>query len=115
MTIVALETSSRPPSIAVQSGGTTLAFSLEAGRRHASDLLGALESLLSELGQSPASIQAVIVGTGPGSYTGLRVGICGEACHREQEGEAAEESNPHWSSPGWVGETSDTMLPSRSI
>jgi len=75
MTIVALETSSRPPSIAVQSGGTTLALSLEAGRRHASDLLGALESLLNELGQSPASIQAVIVGTGPGSYTGLRVGI----------------------------------------
>ena len=46
MTIVALETSSRPPSIAVRSAGTTLALTLEGGRRHASDLLGALESLL---------------------------------------------------------------------
>ncbi len=75
VTRVALETSSRPPSIAVQTGERTLALSLEAGRRHASDLLGALGTMLNELGQTPADIRAVIVGTGPGSYTGLRVGI----------------------------------------
>jgi tRNA threonylcarbamoyladenosine biosynthesis protein TsaB len=75
MTIVALETSSRPPSIAVRCAERTLALTLEEGRRHASDLLGALESLLAELGVSASSLQVVIVGTGPGSYTGLRVGI----------------------------------------
>ena len=75
MTIVALETSSRPPSIAVRSAERTLALTLEEGRRHASDLLGALESLLSTLGEDASTIQTVIVGTGPGSYTGLRVGI----------------------------------------
>ncbi|HIF39976.1 MAG TPA: tRNA (adenosine(37)-N6)-threonylcarbamoyltransferase complex dimerization subunit type 1 TsaB [Planctomycetes bacterium] len=75
MTIVALETSSRPPSIAVRSAERTLALTLEEGRRHASDLLGTLESLLAELDESASSIKVVIVGTGPGSYTGLRVGI----------------------------------------
>ena len=75
MTVVALETSSRPPSIAVRNAERALALTLEEGRRHASDLLGALESLLRELGESPDSIKTVIVGTGPGSYTGLRVGI----------------------------------------
>jgi tRNA threonylcarbamoyladenosine biosynthesis protein TsaB len=72
---VALETSTRAPSIAVRSGEQVARAQLDAGRSHAADLLPALERLLRSLGESPSSIGAVVAGTGPGSYTGLRVGI----------------------------------------
>lgn len=75
MTVVALETSVRPPSIAVHADGETTAVRLAAERRHASDLLPQLEELLSRRGARARDVRAVFVGTGPGSYTGLRVGI----------------------------------------
>ncbi len=46
-----------------------------AGRQHASLLLPALKELLAANGLSPVDLTAVGVGTGPGSYTGLRVGL----------------------------------------
>jgi phosphoglucosamine mutase len=69
---VALETSTRAPSLAVRLGEVTLEAELASARAHASDLLPTLERLLGELGASPRDIAAVVVGTGPGSYTGLR-------------------------------------------
>lgn len=75
MTRVALETSARAASLAVRHGSRTRVARLESGRAHASDLFPALERLLAELGAAPRGIEAVFVGTGPGSYTGLRVGI----------------------------------------
>jgi tRNA threonylcarbamoyladenosine biosynthesis protein TsaB len=44
-------------------------------RRHARDLAPALRTLLAEQGWSIRTLHGVIVGRGPGSYTGLRVGI----------------------------------------
>ncbi len=72
---VALETSSRSPTVAVRAGERVLEVRLESGRAHASDLVPALDRMLRELDGSPAAITSVLVGTGPGSYTGLRVGI----------------------------------------
>ena len=74
-TIVALETSARRASVAAQNGERALFAELASERAHASDLLPALDRLLRELHAPPAEIRAVLVGTGPGSYTGLRVGI----------------------------------------
>lgn len=73
--LVALETSTRTPSVAVRSGARVASVVLSAERAHASDLLPALDRLLHDLGAQAGSIAAVLVGTGPGSYTGLRVGI----------------------------------------
>jgi tRNA threonylcarbamoyladenosine biosynthesis protein TsaB len=73
--LVALETSSRPASVAARRGERVVEVALEAGRAHASDLLPALDRILRELEAEPADIVSVLVGTGPGSYTGLRVGI----------------------------------------
>ncbi len=73
--VVALETSTRPASIAAQGpGGQRAALTLEEDRRHASDLLGALGGLVERVGATPSDLGLVIAGTGPGSYTGLRVG-----------------------------------------
>lgn len=75
MLAVAIETSARPASVAVELDGRRLACRLEADRAHASDLLPALDRLVREIGASPRDVADVIVGVGPGSYTGLRVGI----------------------------------------
>ncbi len=75
MLIIAIETSARPPSVAIRTAGVTRQITLDQDCRNASDLLPELHSLLIELDIAPSRIQQVIVGTGPGSYTGLRVGI----------------------------------------
>jgi len=46
----------------------------EAGYRHGEALLPSIERLLAPVG-GRAAIGAIVVGTGPGAFTGLRVGI----------------------------------------
>lgn len=73
---VALETSTRRPSVAVQVRGQgARGRELEAERAHAGDLLSVLAELLRELDLAARDIEALVVGIGPGSYTGLRVGL----------------------------------------
>ena len=46
-----------------------------AGYRHGETLLPTIAALLERLELTPASVAAIVVGTGPGAFTGLRVGI----------------------------------------
>jgi tRNA threonylcarbamoyl adenosine modification protein YeaZ len=46
-----------------------------AGFRHGETLLPALDRLLAERGISRSQVGGIVVGTGPGAFTGLRVGI----------------------------------------
>jgi tRNA threonylcarbamoyladenosine biosynthesis protein TsaB len=55
--------------------GILAARQLDEARRHARDLAPQVGSLLAERGWQPQDITAVIVSLGPGSYTGLRVGV----------------------------------------
>ena len=72
--VLALETSCRAASVALGHGGETRSKTLDPTCSHASDLLPALDSLLAAAGLQPGELTRIIVGTGPGSYTGLRVG-----------------------------------------
>jgi tRNA threonylcarbamoyladenosine biosynthesis protein TsaB len=72
---IAIETSTRVGSVAVGLRGERRRADLGEARAHASDLMPAIDRLVRDLGATPADIAAVLVGTGPGSYTGLRVGI----------------------------------------
>jgi tRNA threonylcarbamoyladenosine biosynthesis protein TsaB len=72
---VAIETSTARPSVAARRGTALEERVLSGERPHASDLLPELQRALEALGARPQDIAAVIVGTGPGSYTGLRVGV----------------------------------------
>jgi tRNA threonylcarbamoyl adenosine modification protein YeaZ len=72
---LALEGSTRRASVAVSYAGRTLAADLDGERAHQSDLLPAIAALTAEAGAGPRELAAVVVGTGPGSYTGLRVAI----------------------------------------
>lgn len=56
-------------------GAVRSAADWPAGYRHGETLLPAVERLLDGGGRARDEIGAVIVGTGPGTFTGLRVGI----------------------------------------
>jgi tRNA threonylcarbamoyladenosine biosynthesis protein TsaB len=71
-----LETSNQPGVVAVGEGPTLLGVRrLDEARRHARDLAPAAAELLAGAGWQPREVAAVIVSRGPGSYTGLRVGM----------------------------------------
>ncbi|HSK51829.1 MAG TPA: tRNA (adenosine(37)-N6)-threonylcarbamoyltransferase complex dimerization subunit type 1 TsaB, partial [Clostridia bacterium] len=75
-TLLALDTATS--RVVVARGGLdgALADRTEwaAGYRHGETLLPAIERILGAVG-SRASVGAIVVGTGPGAFTGLRVGI----------------------------------------
>jgi tRNA threonylcarbamoyladenosine biosynthesis protein TsaB len=74
--ILLLETSGRIGQVAVALGdGLRGLQRLDGARRHARDLAPTVRELLRAQGWDPASITATVVSRGPGSYTGLRVGI----------------------------------------
>jgi tRNA threonylcarbamoyladenosine biosynthesis protein TsaB len=71
-----LETSGRGGSIALGRGGAIVrTVSLDASRRHARDLTATVDALLKAQSLRPVELAGVMVSLGPGSYTGLRVGL----------------------------------------
>ena len=71
---VAIETSTRVGSVAVGRGGELLAgVELGAQTRHAARALPALDEALRSAGVARSEVDAVVVGAGPGSFTGVRV------------------------------------------
>lgn len=48
---------------------------IDQGLRHGEDLAPAIERLLSGAGIAPADLGLVVAGTGPGSFTGIRIGL----------------------------------------
>lgn len=56
-------------------GSAIRARSWPAGHRHGEKLLAGIEELMSDAGLRRAALAGVVVGTGPGAFTGLRVGL----------------------------------------
>lgn len=74
--VLAFETSSRRGSVAAVEDGRVIASrSHEAVDQHAERLPGLLEGVLAEAGWSRGAIDRVAAGRGPGSFTGLRIGL----------------------------------------
>ncbi len=75
--ILLIDTATTRAVIALGEGGGAL---LEergwtAGYRHGEELLERIDALLRDAGVALADLGAIAVGTGPGAFTGLRVGI----------------------------------------
>ena len=74
--ILVLETSSRRGSTALATpDGVVASSELSGHMRHAGELLPAIDHLLIEQDWKPDSLTDVFVSVGPGSFTGLRVGV----------------------------------------
>jgi tRNA threonylcarbamoyladenosine biosynthesis protein TsaB len=73
---LAIETSGRNGSVALVAGSTILAQEFFShGLKHAAGLLPLIDRLVKNQGWSPASLAHLYVSHGPGSFTGLRIGI----------------------------------------
>jgi tRNA threonylcarbamoyladenosine biosynthesis protein TsaB len=74
--ILAIETSGERPGLALIESGKVLAERiLDPSRQAAGALLPTLEVLLSGVGRALAEIDRIALSCGPGSFTGLRVGL----------------------------------------
>ena len=76
MKILAIDSSSTPASIAVTNGETPIGeFTININRTHSEKLLPIADALLDAINLSVSDIDAFAVSIGPGSFTGLRIGM----------------------------------------
>ncbi|MBD3779153.1 MAG: tRNA (adenosine(37)-N6)-threonylcarbamoyltransferase complex dimerization subunit type 1 TsaB [Micrococcales bacterium] len=76
MPVLALDTSAAASAAVVDDAGRTLATrSSGETRRHAEALTPLLDAVLAEAGVARTELTAVVAGTGPAPFTGLRVGL----------------------------------------
>ncbi|WP_043264867.1 tRNA (adenosine(37)-N6)-threonylcarbamoyltransferase complex dimerization subunit type 1 TsaB [Streptomyces sp. CT34] len=76
MLLLALDTATPAVTVALHDGSRVLAAAAEVdARRHGELLLPAVDRVLAEAGLKLDAVSDIVVGVGPGPYTGLRVGL----------------------------------------
>ena len=76
MLTLAFETSAKAASVALTENGKLLGESYQnTGLTHSQTLMVMAEDLLKQCGKTVADITAVSVAEGPGSFTGVRIGV----------------------------------------
>ena len=74
--ILSIETGTDICSVALANDGELMALrESDEGRDHAKKVAVFVDELLKETGVQPSDLDAIAVGKGPGSYTGLRIGV----------------------------------------
>ncbi len=76
MNLLVLDTSTERAALGLSTrAGKVYTSASEAGRRHGRDLIPCVAAILAEAGLNVGQVDVLGVGLGPGSYTGLRVGV----------------------------------------
>ena len=76
MLILAFETSAKAASVALTENGKLLGESYQnTGLTHSQTLMVMAEDVLKQCGKLAADVEAVAVAEGPGSFTGVRIGV----------------------------------------
>lgn len=76
MRILAFETSAKAASVALLEDDRLLGESYQnTGLTHSQTLMSMAEDLIKTCGYTPQDIEAVAVAAGPGSFTGVRIGV----------------------------------------
>ncbi|MBP1930042.1 tRNA (adenosine(37)-N6)-threonylcarbamoyltransferase complex dimerization subunit type 1 TsaB [Ammoniphilus resinae] len=76
MRVLGIDTSNLVMSIAVVENNRLLGeYTTNLKKNHSIRLMPAISLLLEELGMGPEELQGVAVAGGPGSYTGIRIGL----------------------------------------
>ena len=78
MHILALDTSTEYLSLALQLDGTTLCYDSLVRQNHSQQILPQIRALLNEANIELTDLDGIAFGTGPGSFTGVRI-ACGVA------------------------------------
>ena len=74
--ILAIDTSAKPVSCALAEDGRVLAsFYANTGLTHSQTLMPMIENVLDVTGYTVADLTALAVNAGPGSFTGVRIGV----------------------------------------
>lgn len=79
--LLALDTSSPTVSVALHSGADDGAAAVLAqatsaqSMKHGEQVAPLIEQVLQQVGATPGDVAAIVVGAGPGPFTGLRVGL----------------------------------------
>ena len=76
-TLLILDTSTRTPVVALARPDATIIAGRhwQSHHRHGEELLQRINELLAEAAVGRGDLTGVVVGTGPGSFTGLRIGL----------------------------------------
>ena len=76
MLILAFETSAKAASVALTENGKLLGEAYQnTGLTHSQTLMVMAEDTLKQCGKTAADVEAVAVAAGPGSFTGVRIGV----------------------------------------
>jgi tRNA threonylcarbamoyladenosine biosynthesis protein TsaB len=76
MRVLAVETSTLAGGVALVDGDRLVAeYLLDVSVTHSERLIAAIDSVMTGAGWTPKDLQGLAVAAGPGSFTGLRVGI----------------------------------------
>ena len=76
MLLLAFETSAKAASVALHDGSSLLGESYQnTGLTHSQTLMVMAQELLSQCGHTPQDVTDVAVAAGPGSFTGVRIGV----------------------------------------
>lgn len=75
MKILAIDTSSRACVLGVRASGQTWTDETVLDRSHSQEVLPRIEALLDRSGVDKSELDLLVYGQGPGSFTGLRIGV----------------------------------------
>ena len=73
--LLAIDTSTTRAGIALYDGDVLAEVVWQAGRDHGRHLMPVIDETMRRIGRQPADLTAVAAARGPGSFTGLRVGL----------------------------------------
>jgi tRNA threonylcarbamoyladenosine biosynthesis protein TsaB len=75
--LLAIDTSTKQPGIALYDGarGLIAEYNWHSANRHTEELMPAIAQMLAQAGLASSALRTVAVALGPGSFTGLRVGL----------------------------------------
>jgi tRNA threonylcarbamoyladenosine biosynthesis protein TsaB len=108
--LLAIETATDRASVAIGTGAAdAVEREIVGARRHAAELLPAIESLLLDAGIGLDDVSGLAVSDGPGSFTGLRVGAA------VAKALARARNLPLWTAPSLLVRASGIARPGQSV
>jgi tRNA threonylcarbamoyladenosine biosynthesis protein TsaB len=75
MNVLAVDTATEALGLALRAGEHTRCELVLAGLRHSETLLPQVRRLLNDSGLKPADLDLIVCSLGPGSFTGIRIGL----------------------------------------